>query len=708
MTPHEQDQSSTVGAGASELVAVEADATAQRRLRLLPTVLTGLLISVSAAALTHLHDGVIIQRNIALQDYTAPAAMGLFLLFALINAIANCVSRRWSLSAAEMAMALVLILASAPLARFTAHGLVGTVGLSPAMVESRHASLSALQRSNSFAALDKRYYLPPDESARYEAVFDPNTPGLAPVTALPWSAWAGPLMSWAPLLAFFISLSVCLGYLLHWQWAKHELVQFPLAEYAAMLTRRSPGRAGPDVFYERSFWSGALAMFLIFGARGIQSHFERMIVIPTKFSYYDLAAMFPFLNYSLEGYSLLRGTVYFSIVAIAFLLPAEISLTAWVLWPAMIGATYLYYTQTGERFTGQDAMMLASGAWWGMAALILWTGRHHYMNLIRAAVTGRSAANHVMALDQVWVARIMLISAAGLTVCLWLVGLPLDVAFLWTIALLLMSIVLCRLVGEMGLPWVPLAVASPVSLLPMALGETVLGAKGLSISAVVGSVLMPYNTTSLPVAPAVCNAAHVDEQGQRGRMLRSATLVGGFCCVALVASIIVLVVLGYSHEGAANDPPRFDAVVKAAGASARLGGDLQTHQSVSERWGKFNPAPGFVAWASVGLVLVLSMGTLRLRFPRFPFHPLPMVLFGSWLLSRFWLAFLLGWFIKAVVIKIGGVTLFAKCRPFFAGIIAGLAMTLVTWMVAHIAVFVANGGVFDPTWWGFMSDMYSS
>jgi hypothetical protein len=664
------------------------------------------LVSGAAAAITHFHDGVILQRNIALQEYGAPAALGLFAALAGLSAACGSVGFRGALRRGELAVTLALVLAAMPLVRFTAHGLVTTVGLTPALVDARHPSLVALQKSNPFAALDERQYLPLQESARFEAVYDPAHPGLAPVAELPWSVWSGPLVRWTPLLLCYIALSVSLGYVLHRQWSRHELLQFPLAQYAILLTRTGPGRSAPDVCYHRSFWAGVLAMLAIFSARGIQSHYERMIVLPTKFSYYDLVSQFPFLNYSLEGYSLLRGTVYFSIVAIAFLLPAELSFTAWALWPAMIAATFLYYTQTGERFTSQDATMLTAGAWWGMAALILWTGRHYYLGLLRAAVTGSSPR---LAGDDgplVWLARVLILAMFGLVLGLWSVGMPLDLAALWTLSLMVSTIVLCRLVGEMGLPWVPLAAAGPVALLPKALGEAVLGARGLSISAVVGGVLTPYSNTMLPLAPGVCNAAQV--HGPVARVGRMAALVGGFCCFVLAASVVVLIVLGYTYEGVANDLPRFTDVIAAANASARLGGDLQQPLSFAERWSGFSPAPGFLLWSAVGLGLVLVMGGLRLRFARFPFHPLPVVLFGSWLLSRFWLAFLIGWFIKAAVIKIGGVNLFEKCRPFFAGIVAGLAFTLVVWMFAHIALFVAGGGVFDPTWWGFLSDMYSS
>jgi hypothetical protein len=109
----------------------------------------------------------------------------------------------------------------------------------------------------------------------------------------------------------------------------------------------------------------------------------------------------------------------------------------------------------------------------------------------------------------------------------------------------------------------------------------------------------------------------------------------------------------------------------------------------------------------VGLALVLVIGYLQIRLPRFPFHPLPLVLLGTWTMSRYWWSFLIGWAVKKAVLKIGGYRLFDQLRPLFTGLIVGLAVTLVIWVIVHIIVYQVR----EPStndWMPFLSSVFSA
>jgi hypothetical protein len=80
--------------------------------------------------------------------------------------------------------------------------------------------------------------------------------------------------------------------------------------------------------------------------------------------------------------------------------------------------------------------------------------------------------------------------------------------------------------------------------------------------------------------------------------------------------------------------------------------------------------PCMLAMAA-GLVLVLVCATSRLRFAWWPLHP---VLFLTWATEPMWRmcgAFLIGWLIKALVTKYGGLTVYQKLKPLMIGLIAG-------------------------------------
>jgi hypothetical protein len=506
-----------------------------------------------------------------------------------------------------------------------------------------------------------------------------------------------------------------MGYALYRQWAERELVPFPLADMAASLLRHDGGRCFPDIFHNRRFWLGFSLMLAIFLVNGYHAHQEKMIEIPTKFQFYELANQFPFLANSREGYSLLRGTMYFAVIAVAVLLPSEISFTAWFTWPIMVGCTYVYYLQTGQRFSGNDNSMLQVGAFWAMAVVILYAGRVHYLGLCRRALGFRSEGVDG---QSVWACRVFLVSAVGLVLILKAYGIPLELAALWTLALIVMFLVVCRLVAEMGIPWTPLDTVGPLTFLLNTVGERTLGARAYALLAIFNSVTTPLKGTLLLLTPAAANAAHVESR-LTGR-LASLKVIAPFVLAFLAGAAALSIWLGYSTEGAANDyPVRHTSEVMQAANSIHamfLQGEhppgiealLSENRPFAERWSSVRLTPRFPAFFACGAVLVLLTGAARLRFPRFPLHPLPLVLVGTWLMSRYWFSFFLGWVIKKAILKIGGGRLFERTRPFFVGVLVGLVTVFTFWVIVDVAAFWSNNFTFDAKWSSVFRDMFSN
>ena len=60
-----------------------------------------------------------------------------------------------------------------------------------------------------------------------------------------------------------------------------------------------------------------------------------------------------------------------------------------------------------------------------------------------------------------------------------------------------------------------------------------------------------------------------------------------------------------------------------------------------------------------------------LRYPRWPLHPVMFLILGGWQSRTLAVSFLLGWFIKVMVTKYGGATVYRRLKPLMIGIIAG-------------------------------------
>jgi hypothetical protein len=73
----------------------------------------------------------------------------------------------------------------------------------------------------------------------------------------------------------------------------------------------------------------------------------------------------------------------------------------------------------------------------------------------------------------------------------------------------------------------------------------------------------------------------------------------------------------------------------------------------------------------IAMTLVLLFSAARLRFARWPFHPVMFLVLDTWQSRNFAFSFLLGCLIKVLVTKYGGAKGYQKLKPLMIGLIAG-------------------------------------
>ena len=69
--------------------------------------------------------------------------------------------------------------------------------------------------------------------------------------------------------------------------------------------------------------------------------------------------------------------------------------------------------------------------------------------------------------------------------------------------------------------------------------------------------------------------------------------------------------------------------------------------------------------------MVFFLRGMRGAFISWPFHPAGYALAISYAMDYFWFTFLLGWFIKTLIVRYGGMKLHNQFVPFFLGLILG-------------------------------------
>ena len=86
-----------------------------------------------------------------------------------------------------------------------------------------------------------------------------------------------------------------------------------------------------------------------------------------------------------------------------------------------------------------------------------------------------------------------------------------------------------------------------------------------------------------------------------------------------------------------------------------------------------------------GLVAVLAFAAIRLRWPKWPLHPVLFLVWGTYAGYTFAASFLAGWFIKVAVTQYGGASWYQRLKPMMFGMIAGEMLAgLVTMAVGFV------------------------
>jgi hypothetical protein len=115
---------------------------------------------------------------------------------------------------------------------------------------------------------------------------------------------------------------------------------------------------------------------------------------------------------------------------------------------------------------------------------------------------------------------------------------------------------------------------------------------------------------------------------------------------------------------------------------------FMTHQAVRTFTDTARPLlnptlPDLRGWVFTGIGGVVQ-GLLMFaqhRFYWWPLHPLGFPVSVGWLTAQIWFSAFVSWLLKLVILKYGGIRLFAAAKPFFLGLILGEATAGGFWLI---------------------------
>jgi len=551
-------------------------------------------------------------------------------------------------------------------------------------------------------------YLKPDlmisaeDSYTYHFGLSPDEKRISP-RRIPFRLWLRPLAYWIPLMLVVIVFSTSLVQIVHRQWSQHELLSYPIADFAGSLLTQRQGRSLPRIFYDRIFWVGFAITAFIFTLHNLNAWFPLMVKIPLSYSHRDLMRQFSFLNKycGREAYSLFRAMIYPYIIGLAVFLPTEVSLTCWLGYALMIFATGFYFLLTSEVIGHTQTLYMQSGMYVAIVIMLIAIGRREYLRILRYAFTFRRTGDEAIRRAAA-ACRVFVLAFIALWAMLAFAGLHWLVALVLCCSLALILVILARFMAEVGLPWL-VSFWQMSRFMPLKMfGTAALGPKSLAVMAVIGMVLDADTMNTVTAQQTTIGRL---EEGQ-GRGLKRWQVNLVLLITALVvfaASIFTSLWHNYTF-GAQKERSCGSALQSQMNTVATdirlmdLEGKLSaaTGATTGGKLGLVQSAPGFWRFFLYGAVVIALCGFMRLRFAWWPFHPLPLLLIDTWCMSRMYMSFFLAWLIKLALLKIGGGKVFMRSKSFFVGVILGQLVTGSVWVMIGAIYHLITG--IKPEW----------
>ncbi|MFP4026598.1 MAG: DUF6785 family protein [Candidatus Brocadiia bacterium] len=503
--------------------------------------------------------------------------------------------------------------------------------------------------------------------------------------SIPWRHWARPLVAWGIfLLMFYLSIFFMCA-ILRGRWVDAERLSFPLAKVPLELTEDSSGKSLFPSLVSNPYFLVGVGISLVFG-------FVRLFAIETvQIKLWRITS-----GTFLEQGHINVAYVFPLAIGFAFLLPAQISFSFWFFW-LFSRFEYIAAYQAGSPITQGDygpfMQWQQAGAFVAFTAVILWKARKHIAKVARKAFGAGSDVDDsdepvgfklafwgfiLCCVGQIaWF--LFFAEPAGISEgAREVFSLLLLLAFIFSLLL-----VHARLVAQGGLfftqqNWAPVQVVHGIT-----------GGYGLSAPALVMANMqhaMLMSDAREVLSPHAMNAFRITSIFKKKKRL--------FMPAMLAALLLALLVAGWSSmrvfysTGANNVSNGYGPRVLAP----------NTFKTAEKMIMEPESSADMQAGAGIfGAVFMVGVLAVRMRFHWWPVHPIGFLVATTYMMGTMWLSFMIGWFIKTLVMYFGGGRGLRRARIFFLGIITMEAFWVGTCAVLGFLLKQKIGGyIFLP------------
>lgn len=607
-----------------------------------------------------------------------PVLIGLFTFLVLGNLVVRRVCRSLGLNSAEIVIVYSMMLIAA---------MISSRGLMDKWFGTLVAVNYYTTPENEWRALYYPYLKP------WIVAFDPTGPekqpavqafyeGLRDGQALPLRVWLTPIAAWSVLVFFTFGGFLCLAAILRKQWVDNERLPFALVQLPLEMVREDT--AGPFI-RNKLTWIGFAIPAAVFTINGLHIIYPAVPELSLSRTLNDfLPSLRPWSDISWTP-----ALLSFAAVGFSYLLPTDLVFSLWFFFlftrvQDLVGSLFglqpepmsLYPTRIVQ---GYQVM----GAYFVLVFYLVRMSWPHLRAVARKAIYDDPTVDDSKEMMPYRLAFFgLILSFIGSVAWCRLAGMTLWMAVLQMfVYLFIVAVVMARSVSEGGLLMTETSFR-PMDVVALVSSRTVLGPANLTVLCLVDAVFA-RDLRGLLLTGFLDGLRMGD-----GVRLPRRSLLWAFV-IAIPAAILAAGALHlwipyqrggvtlYSYVYSANSIWGFQQ-----NAAAMRGVD---HYN----W----LAPTFFI---VGVVFTAFLAFMRSAFVWWPFHPLGYAVSASWTMIVFWFPCLIAWCAKGLILRWGGMRLYAQARPFFLGLVLGEFSSSVVWSVFS---FITKSPAPPFPWW---------
>jgi hypothetical protein len=579
-------------------------------------------------------------------------------LVLLTNPILIAISKKLAFTGKELAVAFLMMLVASGipfsgLARY----------LFPSLVVPRYYATP----ENEWKAVFGNYLSPWLIPSRTETArgYAEGIPG----EALPLGDWVLPLLTWTALVLILYWIMFCLSVIFRRQWVDIERFTFPLVQIPAEMMQIShKEKLLPSIFRNNIMWIGFAIPVVIHTLNGLKSYFPSVPGINLWFSLdrflmdkpWDAMRPFPI-------------QLYLSVIGFSYLITLEVGFSLWFFFliykaecaiGSMLGFSMAYSSGGHAR---AFAAYQEIGGYIALVCFILFAMKNHLRTVLVSIFSGKNnrSENEPIPSRYALIGFVIgIILYTGVSVFL---GMSLGVALSIIILFCMVCIVLTWVVTNGGLLLVHYSLL-PEEFVQTVVGSRAMGANNLTILALQSPILM-RDLREFMMSNFLNGFKLSDSVSLKRRN------------AALVMAISIIIALGatyYSHldfayeHGGLNTGASFWAADRSFNRAKTL-----IFSPTKTDWGN-------MLSVGVGAVVMSLLLFMKRMFLWWPLHPIGYTMHSGYAIKMLWFSFFIGWFLKFMILRHGGLRIYRRMRPGFLGLALGETLIGGIWVIAGL------------------------